>query len=456
MIDSRPSSMQMSSPFFQLSPSQTAKPDPFQRSTLEAGSLSSSRRMTSFRPASQSANHYEGSQHASQAMPPPKFFTRDESMMPREVEPTRPTTSHMYRSSTTPYHRSQNDQTDDNAMSSSSTVKRQVSASLMNDLDSIRQEAMDFEPASEFGFFDNANAISQENTAYGNAMSSTAQDQSADQGAIQPQTGIQHESFRPATSTFMEQEGYIQPGTAYGRPESRFGSNLSGSSRPTSSSLNLPPLPRPTSVQRDASPTKSNYAWNESRSDILLPPATASPQKRAFDVFAEPVNSGCGLTSESQTLVANNSPSKNSVSSTSTLSPTKPSPMDELLARKKPLLQRSANASVSRLNSLADAPGEIVSPPTTAVSPAKVSSTVARDNAAQYGPTADVNTQPTRMVASTVDIQEQESLNAYAAQSREDRATAMDDFIVANIENPAFATLCEDVENCWRRIALGL
>jgi hypothetical protein len=52
--------------------------------------------------------------------------------------------------------------------------------------------------------------------------------------------------------------------------------------------------------------------------------------------------------------------------------------------------------------------------------------------------------------------QERASLEVYAAQSQEDRAAAMDDFVMANLENPAFTKLCEDVENCWRRFALGL
>nr|POF17878.1 hypothetical protein CFP56_13290 [Quercus suber] len=50
----------------------------------------------------------------------------------------------------------------------------------------------------------------------------------------------------------------------------------------------------------------------------------------------------------------------------------------------------------------------------------------------------------------------QSDLESYAAQSLEDRHAALDEFMVQSLENPAFTTLCEDVESCWRRIALGL
>jgi hypothetical protein len=51
---------------------------------------------------------------------------------------------------------------------------------------------------------------------------------------------------------------------------------------------------------------------------------------------------------------------------------------------------------------------------------------------------------------------EQQSLSSYAAQNVIDRRAILDEFMVAHLKDPAFATLCEDVENCWRRIALGL
>jgi hypothetical protein len=44
----------------------------------------------------------------------------------------------------------------------------------------------------------------------------------------------------------------------------------------------------------------------------------------------------------------------------------------------------------------------------------------------------------------------------YASQSREDRQAVLDEFMVSKLEDPNFAVLCEDLDSCWRRIALGL
>ena len=51
---------------------------------------------------------------------------------------------------------------------------------------------------------------------------------------------------------------------------------------------------------------------------------------------------------------------------------------------------------------------------------------------------------------------EQALLQTYAGQTLIDRQAALDDFMVANLETTAFTTLCEDIENCWRRVILGL
>ena len=48
------------------------------------------------------------------------------------------------------------------------------------------------------------------------------------------------------------------------------------------------------------------------------------------------------------------------------------------------------------------------------------------------------------------------ALADYAAQSREDRQAVLDEFMVSKLEDPNFAVLCEDLDSCWRRIALGL
>ena len=130
--------------------------------------------------------------------------------------------------------------------------------------------------------------------------------------------------------------------------------------------------------------------------------------------------------------------------------------MDELLARKKPLAERSTNSGVPRLSSLVDAPHEIVSPSGTAMAPEKSAADhlsasprkrAAHENDFTVGAYAAIRS-PTRHP-------EEVSLEEYAAQSQEDRVAAINEFFVSNLENPSFVKLCEDVGNCWRRVGLG-
>ena len=463
MIESRPSSIHSSSPFFQLSPTQAStRPDPFARPVLEAGSLSSTRLNAPANPVSQNDSIIGHSQHSSLTMPPPKFFTRDESVLPREIEPNRPTTSNMYRASTSPYHRSPLSEVyNSEPPTTTSSVKRQVSASLVSDFDPIRQEALDFEMHPQDFQQDFLYSNSHEGFDSGYVSSIGINDQPAQQLAdAQSQSPTADQiafATAPNLMTFEQRQQSQLPKVPFLQPENQNGSDLSAGSRPTSSSLNLPPLPRPKSVRKDTSPTKASTSWNQKSLNILLPPCDAVPSKRSFEVFSEPVDTHSGpWLNKSPTYDVDASPSKTSDTSSATLSPSKPSPMDEFLARKRPLLQRSANAGIQRVDSTKDAPHETVSPPSTAVSPTKVSKTNGSEPVVSHESSTIGNTRTANIIANTTIEQEQVDLNNYAAQSDEDRAAALDDFIIANLENPAFTALCEDVEKCWRRIALGL
>ncbi|TKA83041.1 hypothetical protein B0A55_00853 [Friedmanniomyces simplex] len=113
----------------------------------------------------------------------------------------------------------------------------------------------------------------------------------------------------------------------------------------------------------------------------------------------------------------------------------KPSGMQELLSR-RPLGDRSTNARIPRMNSLADAPHEIVSPPPKTLT--------ARDPTLNAYNLAMQTPLPRAAEAGEV------SLGEYATQSRQDREAVLEAFMMEKLEDPAFATLCEDVENCWR------
>jgi hypothetical protein len=53
-------------------------------------------------------------------------------------------------------------------------------------------------------------------------------------------------------------------------------------------------------------------------------------------------------------------------------------------------------------------------------------------------------------------MQETSSLEEYAAQDGKTRQAALEQFMMDNLQDPSFTTLCEDMEGCWQRIALGL
>lgn len=111
-----------------------------------------------------------------------------------------------------------------------------------------------------------------------------------------------------------------------------------------------------------------------------------------------------------------------------------------LYGKKTPLAERSTNAKVPRVDSLADAPYEAESPPP---SPGKAVATVGHANA--YA-----------ALQHSLGNRDMVSTDGYAEQSREDREAALDNFMMEQIASESFAALCEDVENCWRRIALPL
>jgi hypothetical protein len=125
----------------------------------------------------------------------------------------------------------------------------------------------------------------------------------------------------------------------------------------------------------------------------------------------------------------------------------RPSDIGELLRITKPLSERSPNSNkVSRMDSTADAAHELDTPPETSSSlPNKPN---AHDVTGAVHQSDSSTTQPGGAEAA--------SLAGYASQSREDRQTVLDEFMISKLEDPNFAVLCEDLDTCWRRIALGL
>lgn len=447
----RPLTAQSSSPYFEPNKA-AARLGSFQPQALEAGSLSNRQPAM---PEQSPTRHNE--QHApySQDMAPPPFLRRDEVAAPREPAVNRPSTAQMYRSYTTPSEYSQHEAMEVSRRPSDPTGELPSSTSHVVTLESIREAAEESITPPHTAPYTSA-PILQPPLSNHHWSSATAEPTpagfSSDPAEPRPHTG------RPSTAATTPipetQEFDIPPRRElpFKRPDSRqSGSDRSGSRPGTAFALTMPPLPKlkPTGkgpnsdVRADsASPTKDTA---NSR------PGTASPLKRTFNAFEE---DAARLQTSADPSVDARLPASKEQSPTRATSSThrsnapeitapQTSRMDELLYSRKPLSERSTNSKIARIDSLADAPHEIVSPPT---SPAKATASGARD------PTINAYA----AIRTPMHDPREVSLEEYATQSLQDRQAALDEFMVENLENPAFTKLCEDVENCWRRMALGL
>lgn len=452
---SRPLTLQSNSPYFASPAPTAARPSPFTLQSVEAGSLSQLRSPSPNPPSTRFTGSFEKSGAVSQEMPPPPLFRRDEASAPREAIPTRPTTAQIYRSYTTPSQASQYDEPETSAQPTALAHERPSSASQTTFLEAIRREVEEY----------NTPPQTTSNNALSAASGQPDRNENWSSGTVDPVNlallSSDHSEPRsvtarpstPATMFFTETlEHEIPPRRElpFPRPDSRRSASDKSSSRPATSALTLPPLPKPTPAKAGSKSSSKSNSASPTKDSSPPRPATTSPLKRSFVAYQdEPPRPDQALNTAGQNMPADGFPTKKPSSpfrtESQTTSTNKPSRMDELLARKKPLAGRSTNMSVPRLNSLADAPHEIESPPSTAKSPEKRTS-----------PGHEFVSNAYAAIRSPTRHPEEASLEEYAAQSREDREATIDEFMVANLENPGFTKLCEDVENCWRRIALGL
>ena len=445
---SRPFTAQsVTSPFFDSSA--PTRPSPFSAPTVEAGSLSQVQHLSSpeRRPATSMQSLQAPQVPLQQMLPPQRLFNRNEVTAPREVAPTRPSSAQIYQSYTTPSQPSQFLAPPElHRQPSDPVIERPSSTSNVANLESIR------------------NAIQQDDAMMGaselptqppatNEHYSSATTDVINRALLSsdPATGLP-QFVRPSTAASMALPDTLEHEIPPRRelPFQRSSSDKH-SSRPGTSALSLPPLPKPR-LGKEGSRSSSG---SPEKIDTAARPSTASPLKRTL--AATEIEEHARLKTAGRATIAG---SLQAVSSSRRASPTgtatsarKPSRMDDLLNSRKPLSERSANTSnkIPRMNSLADAPHETVSPP---VSPSKTTSTTSpvRQPAALRDPTINAYTACISSPSRNPDV----GLEAYASQSRADREAALDEFMVANLENAAFTQLCEDVENCWRRIALGL
>ncbi|KAK0326505.1 hypothetical protein LTR82_002347 [Friedmanniomyces endolithicus] len=400
----------------------------------------------------ESAEYCPGAQ--SQAMPPPRLLVRDEAAAPRAVVPSRSSTSQFYRSYTTPSQPLSHEVQESQRRPLDLIEERPSSTSHMATLASIR-EAVETES-------------SPPRTANGMPLSvfhptSPVRDPACSTPGAGALIGLSSDA-RPHTARPLTSATSIPPEMVFDhdippprelpfkRPDSRRAGSAHSSSRPGTSVMSLPPLPKPKLREEGSSSSTA-------RADSLSPekglsssrPGTASPLKRDFNAVdanaeAQRAQTSMGLGAAPQgSTHGDTSPSKKTrvteLTAAAVIPPRKPSGMKELLSR-CPLEERSVNARMPRTDSLADAPQETVSPP-----PKRA---MARDpTAGAYKLAAESSITGT----ATGEV----SIGEYATQSRQEREEVLEQFMMEHLEDPAFATLCEDVENCWRlRVVLGL
>lgn len=263
-------------------------------------------------------------------------------------------------------------------------------------------------------------------------------------------------------------------------PFKRPGSHPSASSRPSTSAKSAS---HSTTGADSSEPTVTSLVLSPARNISIQRPATTSPTKRPIaPSHLEPTKKALAVEMRPQTqgslLPTAPSPTKPAPVSTHGGSFRRPSDLGELLRIAKPVAERSPNSNkVVRLDSTADAQYELETPPGTSSSlsktnahtvvsssPSKIDGRVATSPSwpdSYTGPAPSKKSTDTIARASSViqgpaDGTDSVALADYASQSREDRQAVLDEFMVSKLEDPNFAVLCEDLDSCWRRIALGL
>ena len=262
-------------------------------------------------------------------------------------------------------------------------------------------------------------------------------------------------------------------------PFKRPGSHSSASSRPSTSTKSAI---HSTTGADNSEPTVASSTLSPAKNTSTHRPATASPLKRPIaPSYLEPTKKALAVEMRPQTqgslFTSASSSLKPTSASTNDGSFRRPSDLGELLRNSKPLAERSPNNNrVTRMDSTADAQYELETPPGTSSSLNKanahavVSSSPSKINGhAATSPSRPANytasglpmklTDPLARISSVVQgpVDGADSALAdYASQSREDRQAVLDEFMVSKLEDPNFAVLCEDLDSCWRRIALGL
>lgn len=262
-------------------------------------------------------------------------------------------------------------------------------------------------------------------------------------------------------------------------PFKRPGSHQSASSRPSTSANSG--SHSAAGADKSEPTVASSSTLSPARNTNTHRPATASPLKRAIvQSHVDPIKKALAVEMRPQTQgssFANASSPLKPAHVSPNGSFRRPSDLGELLRISKPLAERSLNSNrVIRMDSTADAQYELETPPGTSSALSKTNTHAAKSSSPSRieGHTITLPSRPDSYTVSGSSTKATDplarassvtqgpgevadcALADYASQSREDRQAVLDEFMVSKLEDPNFSVLCEDLDSCWRRIALGL
>ncbi|CAK4033551.1 Hypothetical predicted protein [Lecanosticta acicola] len=422
LLDNQSANKQQSSPFFP-SEQTTNSRSPFRLQDVEAGSLSHpyTSRHDDGRPPS--------SAHGSRARPqpptPPRFNTEMEARTTTATFSGHSGNAQMPRSYTTPSQPVATATSDIRGAPAESGAERPSSSSQTVTVDLIRQ------------------AVEADESSGTCSPSRPVWSSTAEHDRLSGPFGPSSNSGEPRPGTAASAAsatGSQMPPFEYQRDDSQRSSG-GNSSRPSSSALALPDLVRPRAVENRPSSSARAESSNVATASHNSRPGSAMPQPRSPAVM-EIVGKETQNQSHHPAIRDQGRPLEQTI------------PMDELIYGNGSILaQRSNKFRIQRKPSSIDAPHEFESPPPTA-RPSESENMVLRSNYSSE----DVNTYRAYTASSSPDRGKgnEALLEKWHSQPQHERQAALEQFMVDNLENPLFTTLCEEIEGCWSRLSKGL
>lgn len=407
---------------------------PFRLPDMEAGSLS--RRPATSAESSLSAQHISST---TRGMPPPRIVARDDTKDSPERLPARPSSTQLERHVVQPSQPTFTDTYDSSRYLGDRITQRPFSASHAAVLETPRHAAADKDAASK--------------TAYDVSLPNHLQGRSWPASCNEISFGVSdhgpHTSTSSATTMML---GSPQPTTAasppFKRPESRRSDASSSANRPGSSTLDLPPLQKPKLVREKSAASKSVQ---------VQPPTQVSGRNSPFlPTTATPAPTLLGHFTHAKSISASTPSLPTDAATTVNTALHESIPISDISSRSLASSGGFPDAKRPRLSSLLDAPHEIESSPPVATKTAGAAFESSSSTMQIDGTTDGSIGRAYAAIQPSSSHSEAGNLTHYAMHTEEDRRTAMEQFMMENLGNPTFKMLCEDVENCWRRIALGL